>query len=44
MWHGDQPVASGAPATRDTLASRMFALALLAVCAIGAAWVASFGD
>jgi cytochrome b len=44
MWHGDQPMVADAPAARDTFASRLFALALLAVCALAVASVASLGE
>jgi cytochrome b len=44
MLHGDKPLGADVPASLDTLASRMFALALAAACAIAVALVARLGD
>jgi cytochrome b len=43
MIVGDKPLPADVPAARDTLATRGLALALLAACGAGAAWVASLG-
>jgi cytochrome b len=44
MLHGDKALAGDVPATRDTLATRIFALALVAGCAVGVALIARLGD
>ena len=44
MLHGDKALAGDVPAALDTRASRLQALALLVVCAIGVALIARLGD
>jgi cytochrome b len=44
MLHGDKALGTGVPAAHDTLATRMFALALVAGCAIAVALIARLGD
>ncbi|QPF72007.1 cytochrome B [Roseateles sp. DAIF2] len=43
MWHGDKTLAPAVPAARDGAATRLLALALLAACAAGVAWLVSLG-
>jgi cytochrome b len=43
MIVGDKALPAGTPATQDTLATRSLALLLLALCAVGVAWVVSLG-
>jgi cytochrome b len=43
MWHGDQPVAAGTPASADGLPQRALALALFAAAAALAGWIGSLG-
>lgn len=44
MVVGDKPLPPGTPASADGLPQRLLAAVLLAACAGGAAWVASFGN
>ncbi len=44
MVHGDKTLDTAVPAAHDTLATRMFALALVAGCAVAVALVARLGD
>jgi cytochrome b len=44
MLHGDKALDAGVPAAHDTLATRMFALALVAGCAVAVALIARLGD
>lgn len=44
MLHGDKSLTADVPASIDSAGSRIAALLLLAVCAGGAAWIASLGD
>jgi cytochrome b len=39
MLHGDKPLGAEVPAASDALANRLLALALLALCAAGVAWL-----
>ena len=39
MWHGDKNLASALPASRDDKRSRLFAAAVLALCAVLVAWL-----
>jgi cytochrome b len=43
MIRGDKPLAAGVPASVDTIGTRMLALALVALCAGGVAWLVSLG-
>jgi cytochrome b len=44
MLTGDKPLPAGTPASADTLATRLRAVALLAACGALAAWVASLAN
>jgi cytochrome b len=43
MWHGDKRLPPGVPASADTPASRIAAVAVLAACAALVAWIAGLG-
>lgn len=43
MLGGDKQLPAGVPASRDTLGTRLLALALLLACAAGVAWVVGLG-
>jgi hypothetical protein len=43
MLRGDKALAPGVPASTDSAATRLLALALVALCAAGVAWLVSLG-
>ncbi len=43
MLGGDKPLPVGTPASTDSAGTRVLALVMAALCALGAAWVASLG-
>lgn len=43
MLGGDKPLPASVPASRDTLGTRLLALALLLACAAGVAWLVGLG-
>jgi cytochrome b len=44
MIRGDKPLAAGVPASTDSVATRLLALVLVALCAAGLAWLISLGS